>query len=134
MNQFEEELQKKIERGELAPGEDLDVKAYQEVFRVLKKEPDYKLSARFAENVVSKISERHNRSLSKDYFWFFSGLFFFLLASAITLMFTNFRLDFGFLNGMSEYKSLAIFGAAFIVFINWLDKRVVKERLLDKSY
>ena len=134
MNQFEEELQKKIESGELTGNEDLDVKAYQEVFRVLKIEPDYKLSARFAESVVLRINERDNKSLSKDYFWFFTGLFFFLLTSGITLVFTNFRLDFGFLNGMSEYKSLAIFGAAFIVFINWLDKRVVKERLLDKSY
>jgi hypothetical protein len=134
MNQFEEELQKKIERGEVAPGEDLDVKAYQEIFRVLKKEPGYQLSPRFAENVVSRIDERHNRSLSKDYFWFFTGLFFFLLTSIITLVFTNFRLDFGFLNVMSEYKSLAIFGAAFIVFINWLDKRVVKRRLLHNSY
>ena len=37
MNQFEEELQKKIEKGEVPPEEDFDAKAYQEIFRVLKK-------------------------------------------------------------------------------------------------
>lgn len=131
MSQFEEELQKKIETGEVPPEEDFDAKAYQEIFRVLKQEPGYHLSARFAEKVISKVNEKQNRALSKDYFWFFTGVFFFLLTSVITLMFVNLRLDLGFLKVMSDYKGLAAFGAAFIILINWLDKRLVRAKLIE---
>ena len=132
MNQFEEELQKNIEKGEVPTGEDLDVRAYQEVFRALKKDPGYQLSSGFAERVVSKLNERQNRFLSSDYFWFLSGLLFVLITSIITLMFTNFRLDLGFLSVMSDYTGLVVFGAIFIVFLNWLDKRLIR-RLTQQS-
>ena len=132
MNDFEEELQKNIEKGRIPLGDDLDVRAYQEVFRALNKDPGYQLSSGFAEKVIWKVNEKQNRSLSRDYLWFFSGLLFFLLASAITLMFTNFRLDFGFLNVMSDYKGLAFFGVTFILFLNWLDKRLVRPRLIHR--
>lgn len=43
-----------------------------------------------------------------------------------TFLFLKFRLDFGFLNGMADYKGLALFGLVFIVFLNWLDKKLVR--------
>lgn len=132
MNPFEEEMQKNIEKGQVPTGEDLDVRAYQEVFRVLKKDPGYQLSSGFAAKVVSKVHEQHDRSLSNDYLWFFTGLLFLLVTSAITLTFTHFRFDFGFLTVMSDYTGLALFGITFIVFLNWLDKRLVKPRLTEK--
>lgn len=132
MNQFEEELQKNIEKGQVPAGEDLDVRAYQEVFRVLKKDPGCELSSGFAAKVVSKVNEKHDRSLSNDYLWFFTGLLFVLVTSAITLTFTNFRLDFGFLTVMSDYSGLALFGITFILFLNWLDKRLVKPGLTEQ--
>ena len=132
MNQFEEELQKNIEKGQVPAGEDLDARAYQEVFRVLKKDPGYQLSPGFAAKVVSKLNEKHDRSFSKDYLWFFTGLLFVLVTSAITLTLTNFRLDFGFLTVMSDYTGLALFGITFILFLNWLDKRLVKPRLTEQ--
>ena len=133
MNNFEEELQKNIEKGQSPVGDDLDVRAYQEVFRVLKKDPGYQLSSGFAEKVISKVNQTQNGSLSRDYLWFFSGLLFVLITSVITLMFTNFRLDFGFLNVMSDYTGLAFFGLIFIIFLNWLDKRLVMPTLTHEG-
>jgi hypothetical protein len=131
MSPSEEELQAKIERGEIPAGKEIDVKAYQSIFRALKKDPGYDLGADFASRVALKIQRRQQSQLSKDYFWFGAGLFFLAIAFLATVLFTGFRLDFGFLNVMSDYKGLAIFGIAFIIFLNWLDKRLIKEKHLQ---
>lgn len=128
MNSREEELQKKLEKGQLPHGNGLDVKAYQEVFRALKKDPGYPLSPNFAERVVARAFSRQQNTVLKDYLWFGAGMFFMALAFAATVLYTNFRFDFGFLNVMADYKGLVIFGIVFIIFLNWLDKRLVHAR------
>jgi len=131
MNPYEEELQAKIERGETPAGKEMDVKAYQKVFHALKKDPGYKLSGDFATRIAMQIQARQEGKLSNDYFWFGAGLFFLALAFLATVLFTGFRFDFGFLNVMSDYKGLALFGIAFIVLLNWLDKRLIKTRKIQ---
>lgn len=131
MSPYEEELQKSIENGQ-APREDgLDVKAYQEVFRALKKDPDYALSSDFAQRVVARVVSRE-RASAKDYLWFGAGIFFLLAALIATVLFIGFRFDFGFdfgfLNVMADYKGLVVFGIVFIALLNWVDKRLVKEK------
>ncbi|MGC1241148.1 MAG: hypothetical protein WA874_06160 [Chryseosolibacter sp.] len=127
MNPYEEELQKAVENGRLAESSE-DGKAYQAVFRALKKEPAYRLPAGFAERIVSTVAARKADGTSKDYFWFGAGLFVLTIAFVGTILYTGFRLDFGFLKGMSNYKGLAVFGIAFIIFLNFLDKKLVKEK------
>ena len=58
MNSNEEDLQREIESGFTYNADDLDVKAYQEVFARLKKNPDEDLSAEFADGVIERIEER----------------------------------------------------------------------------
>lgn len=128
MNQYEEELQKSIEEGQTPDGEGLDVRAYREVFRALKKDPGYELPAGFANRVVGLVMEKRKSVLSKDYFWFGAGIFFMTISFLAAIFFTGFRLDLGFLNVMADYKGLVIFAIFFIVFLNWLDKRLVKDR------
>ncbi len=123
MKPGEEELQKNMEAGHRSEG--LDARAYGEVFRALKKEPDYQLADNFADRVVTRILTEKTR-YSRDYFWFGAGLFFLIVAFVATVFFTGFRLDFGFLNGMADYKGLVVFGIFFIVLLNWLDKKLIK--------
>lgn len=131
MNLYEEELQNNIERG-LPAGDELDSKAYREVFRALEKDPGHALQSRFAENVVARIVARQKKEQSRDYLLFFSGLFVLLVAAVATIIVTGFRLDFGFLRSMADYKGLAVFGVLFIGFLNWLDKRLIREKLMQQ--
>lgn len=129
MNPYEEELQKGLERGQSPKGDELDVRAYTEVFRVLEKDPGYELSSQFAEHVVSTLASRRQKSDdARDYFWFAAGIFVLALTALGTILFTGFRFDFGFLNAMADYKGLAVFAIVFILFLNWLDKRLLKGR------
>ena len=121
-------MQKNLESGETPQGDGLDIKAYEQVFRALKKEPAYQLSSRFAETVVAKVILKEHGRDSKDYFWFGAGIFFLLMAFIGTVLFTGFRLDFGFLSVMSDYSGLAIFGILFVLFLNWLDRRLVRRK------
>jgi hypothetical protein len=127
MNPREEELQRDIENGQM-PAEGLDAKAYQHVFRALRKDPAYELPSDFAHHVLSLVAKHRQSDASKDYFWFFAGIFFLAIAFLATVLFTGFRFNFGFLNAMSQYSGLALFGIVFIGFLNWLDKRLVRER------
>lgn len=128
MKTYEDELQGSIERGETPTGKEIDVKAYQKVFHALKKDPGYELPADFASRVALLVQSRQQGQLSKDYFWFGAGIFFLAIAFLATVLFTGFKLDFGFLNVMSDYKGLALFGIAFIVFLNWIDRRLIREK------
>jgi len=129
MNAHEEELQNSVEKGQKPHVENIDMKAYEEVFRVLKKDPGYELPPRFAERIVARIvADRESRN-SADYFWFGAGLFFLLGVSIATIILIGFRFDFGFLGVMSDYKGLAVFGVLFVLFLNWLDKRLVRGRM-----
>jgi hypothetical protein len=128
MNEYEEQLQNSLEKGEKPLNESMDVKAYQEIFRALKKEPGYELPPRFAERIVSRIIRDQESRNTTDYFWFGAGIFFLLMAFIATILFTGFRFDFGFLRVMSDYKGLAIFGVMFVIFLNWVDKRLLRNR------
>jgi hypothetical protein len=128
MSNDEERIQQDIESGRIPGGDGLDVKAYQEVFRALAKEPRYQISPRFAENVVARVAEKQQAKQSRDYLWFGAGIFLLILTAVVTVMVVGFKPDFGFLSSMSDYKGLAVFGILFITFLNWLDKRVIRGR------
>ena len=128
MNSYDEELQKNLEKGKSSDADGLDVKAYQEVFRALKKDPGYELSSSFAQTVVARMLGEHQSKNSKDYFWFGAGIFFLAIAFLATILFIDFRFDFGFLSGMADYAGLAVFGIAFISILHWLDKKLIREK------
>lgn len=133
MKSYEEEFQKDVEAGRIAPSEGIDAKAYHTVFRALEKEPDYALPPEFAARVAARVAAQKAKGTSTDYFWFGAGLFVLTVAFIGTILYTGFRLDFGFLKGMSDYKGLAVFGIAFIIFLNFLDKKLVREKQLHQK-
>ena len=126
MNPYEEALQKNIEDGQTPDADGMDVKAYQEVFRVLGKEPEFAVSSNFAAQVAMRLANKQRNQASNDYYWFGAGIFFMILACLVTIVITGFRFDFGFLGLMSDYKGLAVFGIIFILFLHWIDKRVIR--------
>lgn len=126
MNAHEEELQKNVEAGKVA--DDLDAKAYQQVFSGLKQEPDFKLPPSFADKVVSRIQLQQSKSLRKEYFWLGFGIFLSVIAFIVAIALTEFTFDLGFLSGLSNFKGVIIFGAGFILALHWLDKRIFKAK------
>ena len=126
MNQHEEDLQKKFEQGKPIPSGP-DEKAYEVVFRALKRDPGYSLPSNFAEQVAAAATKGSHRERG-DYFWFGAGIFFLLVAFVANILFTGVRLDFGFMKVLSDYRGLLVFGVVLIVLLNWLDKKLVREK------
>lgn len=125
MNHYEEELQNNIEAGRPTAADDADAKAYRQVFRALSAPPKTSLPANFADRIVARIEEKRKRESKKDMIWFASGIGVMILVFAATILYTGFQFDLGFLNDMSGYFGLFIFGAAFILLLNILDKKLV---------
>lgn len=127
MNRYEEELQRNLEAGKNPEGDDLDVKAYQTVFDALKHEPEFTLSSSFADKVVRiAVDKQNSKSTFREYFWFGLGIFVMLIASVVAIFMTEFKFDMGFLNGLSSFKGLIIFGIFFIGLLHWLDKKLIR--------
>ena len=133
MSSRDEEIQKNFEKGHIPDADSVEVKAYRQVFRALKKDPGYALPEHFAAGVVSRLDARKRSQDARDHFWFGAGIFFIALAFVATILYTGLRvtrftLDLGFLSAMADYKGLALFGLIFILLLNWLDKRLLRSR------
>src|SRR6478735_5333472 len=127
MNHFEEELQKNLEAGKNPQDDELDLKAYQSVFSALKQEPEFTLSPSFADKVMQRVIDKQNsKSAFREYFWFGLGIFIMFIASAVAVLMTDFKLDMGFLKGLSSFKGLISFGIFFIGLLHWLDKKLIR--------
>jgi len=125
MTTKDEELQNQIERAG-SSSEGVDAYAYKKVFDVLKQEPDFHLPINFADKVVQKIEAK--KELSNDYIWFGLGIFMFAIATIVAIVLTDFKVSFGALKFIAGYPGLFIFGIAFILFIQWLDKKLVRPK------
>jgi len=128
MSKRDEEMQESVEKGELKTTDNLDGLAYREIFRILKKDPEYELPSHFAERVAFKVARRRSRSLN-DYVWFGAGILALLFAFAGTMFFTGITLDLGFLAVISDYRDPLLFGVLFVTFLSWLDRRLVQRRI-----
>lgn len=126
MSTNEEELQKKIEMNPSVDSDDIDAKSYQLVFRALKKEPSAELSRNFEERIIQLVLEKRRREARRDSFGFGFGIFMMLITLIVAIAFTGFSLELGFLKAMSDYKGLVVFGIAFVIFLNWLDKKLIR--------
>jgi len=49
-----------------------------------------------------------------------------MIASVVAILMTEFKLDMGFLSGLSSFKGLIIFGIFFIGLLHWLDKKLIR--------
>lgn len=124
----EEEIQKNLEEGKKPVGDELDIKAYQNVFVALKREPEFSLPSTFADQVIHVVIRKQRKNNFREYFWFGIGAFLLLMALVTSIALTDFKISAGIFSGLSSYKGLLIFGACFIGLLHWLDKRLVKNK------
>lgn len=124
----DEELQKNIESGKIPSGDDADASAYRHVFNALSREPDLSLPPSFADRVLQKIELQQERSKKREYLWMAAGFFLLAIAFIIVVVASGFKLNLGFLNGLSTHKGLLVFAAAFLIFLQWLDKRLLHKK------
>lgn len=125
MNRDEEKLQEKIEANMGFDDGNADVQAYRQVFQVLDRPPRYTLPDAFAQNVLRRVEQKEQRSLRVAYAWLAAGIVLLLGACAAAVVLTGFTFEAGFLRGMADYKGLLAFGVAFVLFLHWLDKRLL---------
>jgi hypothetical protein len=128
MNYSDEELQRHIEEGKRPHGDELDIRSYEEIFRVLKNEPAFRLSPDFTSRVMLQITEKERRYASRDFFWLGTGIFFLMIAFIVAIAMSGFKLQLGFLEQMSGYTGLLVFGAVFLVVLNRLEKRIFHKK------
>jgi len=123
----EDQLQESTERGNDIPSK--DGRAYRAVFNALKREHDFVLPPSFANRIVGQLTERRS---SRDMLWLYLGLGSMLITLAIVIAIIGSRTDFRFLTMgtftfLSSYKGLVIFGIAFILALQWVDKKFVRK-------
>lgn len=126
MNEADKNLQQAIEDGHKPAG--VDAHAFQIVFSALKKEPVYRLPSTFAHRMVDKLTQLKNKKEARrDSFLFGLGIFIMMLTLIVAIVLTDFQFDLGVFTFLAGYKVLVIFGAIFLLFLNWLDARLVKK-------
>ena len=127
MNHTDEDLQKKIDRGVFSD-EGIDAQAYQKVFEALKREPEYSLPTGFADHIINLVEVKEKtKEVSRDNLWFGLGLLSFIIALVVAFALTDFKLSVGAFRFFSGYPGLIVFGIAFILFLQWLDKKIFRQ-------
>jgi hypothetical protein len=128
MSTYEDEIQRNLEEGKKPVSDDLDAIAYQHVFRALKKEPEFSLNTNFADQVIGAATRKRKKNTVREYFWFGTGTLLLLVAFVTATIMTDFKLSAGIFSGLGSLKGLLIFGASFIGLLNWVDKRLLKNK------
>ncbi len=126
MKREEERLQEEIESGK-ADGT-LDSRAYQIVFEALGKTHASELPPGFADKVVMMVEKEQRASTS--ILWVLASLAGILMVSlcAVAIALTGFKPDLGFLKSASSFKGILLFGVAFVLCLNAIDKFVLRKR------
>ncbi|MBN8576044.1 MAG: hypothetical protein J0L66_03840 [Cytophagales bacterium] len=118
----DEELQKQVESGKHSQQEDSE--AYRHVFKALKKEPAFYVSLPFADRVLARIARREEQ---RDLRWLALGIFLSVIALVVTLALTK-TWTIGVFSFISGYPGLIVFGIAFIVLLQWVDRKLIRKR------
>ena len=117
----DEELQKQIEAG--IPVQTNDGKAYQLVFNKLKQEPAFHVPISFADRILAIIEKREEQ---RDFRWLAFGIFLSVVALVVVLTLTK-AWTIGVFSFISGYPGLIAFGIAFILLLQWVDRKVVRK-------
>ena len=121
----DQELQELVEAG--SSQGDHDSRLYQAVLKVLRTETDYLLPADFADRVMASVKARYS---SRDMVWLMGGVFLFIVALIVALILTGFSFSLGVFTFLSGYPGLVVFGAAFILGLQWIDRKWIRKPVL----
>jgi hypothetical protein len=127
MTKRDEELQNGILSG--AGDDSVDGVAYKRVFNALSTEPEFNLPINFADKVIRQIEIKEAKSTAHEMRWLAVGIFIMVAAAVVGAVLSGFKPGFGAFKFWASYPGLFIFGLAFILFIQWLDRRLVRPGL-----
>ena len=127
METKEEELQHKIIAG--GTDDSADGLAYKKVLHAITAEPNFNLPINFADRVIRQIENKEAKSTNYDMRWLAVGIFVLFLGAVIGAILSGFKPNFGAFKFWASYPGLFAFGLAFVLFLQWLDKKWVKPRL-----
>ena len=104
-----------------------EAEAVTRILSVLKAEDDsIRLTEGFSETVVQRMIKKQARENRFGWLGYFLGIFGLIVCLVISLVAVDFTPDFGFLKNMSHYSGLFIFGTAFILILNLLEKKIFR--------
>jgi hypothetical protein len=121
----DEEIQKRFESGDFSVGSESDRASYRAVFRAISREPVTNVSDSFAERIVKKIVAQQKREARRDFIWLTFGVVFLLVGLIVTAALAGLKFELGFLEEMSGYAGVFIFGIATIIGFSWMEKRIL---------
>jgi hypothetical protein len=124
---YDEDMQNKIARGKA--GETADELAYHAVFKALAREQPGEIETGLADRVILRLEKRSEvRKSSFDLILAVTGGMLFLIGLVVSIAITGFTPKFGFLNAVADFKGLFLFGIAFIIVINIIDKQLMRKK------
>jgi hypothetical protein len=127
MTTKDEDLQNKYLAG--AADGSVDGAAYKKVFHALSTEPDFNLPINFADKVIRQIESKETKSTAHEMRWLAAGIFLLFIGAVVGAVLSGFKPSFGAFKFWASYPGLFVFSLAFILLIQWLDKKWVKPRL-----
>ncbi len=102
-----------------------DTRAYQRVFEALKQEPEFDLPYQFEDRILQKIEAKAERAERRETYWLVAGVLLLVLAAFIGAVLVGFKPSFGAFAFLSRYSGLLVFAVAFILLLQWLDRKIV---------
>ena len=127
MNINKEEIKKLLEEDNSSLIEHADVDAFSRILTVLGKEDEaIPLPTNFSESIIKIVLKKRAREGRWGWFGYIAGIAGLVIALIVSLVLVDFKLDFGFLKGISSYSGLFLFGIAFIVILNFLEKWIIR--------
>jgi hypothetical protein len=124
MKLADEELQNKIEQG-LAES-NADAQAYKQVFKILKRDPEFNLPIQFADRLVSVLEKKEEK---RDYYWLAVGILFSIISLIVAVVLVAERWSINAFSFLSSNVGLVVFGILFVALLQWIDKKVVRKQL-----
>jgi hypothetical protein len=124
MKLTDEELQNKIEQG-LAETS-VDAQAYQHIFKILKKDPEFNLPIQFADRLVSIIEKKEEK---RDYYWLAVGILFSIVSLVVAVVLVAERWSINAFSFLSSNVGLIVFGVSFVALLQWIDKKIIRKQL-----
>ncbi len=77
---------------------------------------------------MGRVVQQQIRRSVREYLWYLTGIVALVIASVVAVVLTGFQLNFGFLESISAYSGIFIFGGVFILALHVLDRRLLHNK------
>ena len=129
MNQFEDDLQNEIERGN-ASYSGKDAEAYKLLFQALEKPPHTNVSSNFADKVIQRtLAKEQKKESSKEILWLIAGSFALLVFMLIAFAYASVAVNFSVLKPLWDYKGLILLAATMIVVFGRIERQIFQRQI-----